>query len=42
MVSAYGDSNEKGDPFDTLPTPYEEEWKILTSMPSIYWDIPEE
>lgn len=42
MVSAYGDSNEKGDPFDTLPTPYEEEWKILTSMPSIYWDLPKE
>jgi hypothetical protein len=42
MVSAYGDSNENGDPFDTMPTPYEEEWKILTSMPSIYWEIPEE
>ncbi len=42
MVSAYGDSNENGDPFDTLPTPYAEEWKNLTSMPSIYWPIPEE
>ena len=42
MVSAYGDSNENGDPFDTLPTPYEEEWKGLTSMPSVYWEIPEE
>ena len=42
MVSAYGDSNENGDPFDTVPTPYEEEWKGLTSMPSVYWDIPEE
>ncbi len=42
MVAAYGESNENGDPFDTLPTPYEEEWKILTSMPSIHWDIPEE
>ena len=42
MVSAYGDANENGDPFDTLPTPYEEEWKILTSMPSIRWEIPEE
>ena len=42
MVSAYGDSNENGDPFDTLPTPYEEEWKILTSVPSIHWEIPEE
>ena len=41
MVSAYGDSNENGDPFDTLPTPYEEEWKILTSVPSIYWETPE-
>ena len=42
MVSAYGDSNENGDPFDTLPTPYEEEWKILTSVPSIHWEISEE
>ena len=42
MVSAYGDSNENDDPFDTLPTPYAEEWKNLTSMPSIYWPIPEE
>ena len=42
LVSAYGDSNENGDPFDTLPTPYEEEWKILTSMPSIHWEVPEE
>ena len=42
MVSAYGDRNENSDPFDTLPTPYGEEWKILTSMPSIYWDVPEE
>ncbi len=42
MVSAWGDSNENGDPFDTLPTPYEEEWKLLTSMPSIHWEIPEE
>ena len=42
MVSAYGDSNENGDPFDTLPTPYEEEWKGLTSVPSIYWALPEE
>ena len=42
MVSAYGDSNENGDPFDTVPSPYEEEWKILTSMPSIRWEIPEE
>ncbi len=42
MCTAYGDSNENGDPFDTLPSPYEEEWKILTSMPSIHWEIPEE
>ena len=42
MVSAYGVGNEDGDPFDALPTPYEEEWKILTSMPSIRWEIPEE
>ena len=42
MVSAYGDSNENGDPFDTLPTPYGEEWKGLTSMPSVYWETPEE
>ncbi len=42
MVSAYGESNENGDPFDTLPTPYEEEWKHLTSVPSIYWELPEE
>ncbi len=42
MVSAYGDSNEDGDPFDTLPTPYGEDWKTLTSMPSIHWALPEE
>lgn len=42
LVAAYGDSNETPDPFDTLPTPYAEDWKNLTSMPSIYWDIPEE
>ena len=42
MVSAYGDSNENGDPFDTVPSPYEAEWPILTSMPSIRWEIPEE
>lgn len=42
MVSAYGDSNENSDPFDTLPTPYAEDWKNLTSMPSIYWALPEE
>ena len=42
MVSAYGDSNEESDPFDTLPTPYPEEWKLLTSVPSIHWEIPED
>ena len=42
LVAAYGDSNETPDPFDTLPTPYTEDWKSLTSMPSIYWDLPKE
>ena len=42
MVTAYGESNEIPDPLDTEPTPFAEEWKILTSMPSIHWEIPEE
>ncbi len=43
MVTAFGVGNEDGDPeFDNYPSPYEEEWKILTSMPSIRWEIPEE
>ena len=42
MVSAYGDSNEDFDPFDTAPSPFEEEWKNITSMPSLNWEIPEE
>ena len=43
MVTAFGVGNEDGDPeFDNYPSPYEEEWKILTSMPSIHWEIPEE
>ena len=42
LFSAYGDSNEDFDPFDTAPSPFEEEWKVLTSMPSLAWEIPEE
>ena len=40
MVSAFGIENEIEDPLDTAESPFD--WNILTSMPSIRWEIPEE
>ena len=40
MVSAFGIENEIEDPLDTAESPFD--WSLITSMPSIRWEIPEE
>ena len=40
MVSAFGVENDIEDPLDTAESPYD--WSVLTCMPSIRWEIPEE
>ncbi len=37
MVTAYGDPNDKPDPVDELPSPYD--WSVLTSMPTIHEEV---
>lgn len=40
MVTAYGEGNRIDERLDHEPSPYD--WSVLTSMPSIHWEVPEE